>query len=287
MREMYASLMPDLIGVRCTVGETIDLAQRHGFAGVDLRLNRDPLPTDEQARELRKQMDDLGLTAGYCSILPNKISVTADEWNTHRPHLEPRLDIAAALGFTRSTTVVLPFHEMLAFDEAMAEHVARLHDVLPHFSDRGLSLGLEYVSPVTRRAGQPHEFVHDLPSMLGLIDAAGNPANLGIMVDSFHWHCAGETENDLAALPAERIVTVHVCDAIAGRPTEEQVVQERELPGDSGVIDLDAFMRGLRRAGYTGPITAEPTHPRWTDLAADDACAETADAVLACLHRGR
>ncbi len=280
---MYASLMPDLIGVRIAPADAISLAARHGFAGVDLRLNRDDPPTANEADALRQQIADASLRPGYCSVLPNKLSADEAEWQEHRKHLEVRCDIAQRLGFTRACAVVLPFHETLPFDKAMDEHLKRLADVLPILADHGLTLGLEYVSPLTRRAGKPHTFVHDLKGMLNLFVAAGAPGNLGVMLDSFHWHCAGETAEDLRQLEDRQVVSVHVCDAIAGRPTDEQRVDERELPGDSGVIDLSGFMGELKQIGYTGPVSAEPTHPRWKAMSTDAACTETAAAVRRCV----
>ncbi len=276
---MYASLMPDLIGIHADLPTALTLAAKHGFAGVDLRLNGDDLPTLEQADTLREQMQSLGLRPGYCSVLPNKFSADLREWQTHRARLEGRCAVTAHLGFTRTCAVVLPFHETLAYPDALQEHLARLADVLPVLETHGLKLGLEYVSPLTRRAGKPHPFVHDLAGMLELFHAAGNPTSLGVMLDSFHWHCAGESAQALADLPAERIIAVHLCDAIAGRPTDEQRVDERELPGASRIIDLPGFISALRTAGYDGPVSAEPTHPRWKTMDPDAACDMTGVAV--------
>ncbi|MEM1444915.1 MAG: sugar phosphate isomerase/epimerase family protein [Planctomycetota bacterium] len=281
---MYASLMADLIAVRADPAACIDLAERHGFAGIDLRLNRNDAPMAREAVvSLKRQIDDAGLRPGYCSILPNKFSADRNEWNEHRKHLDSRCATARTLGFTRTCAVVLPFHPTLEFDAAMDEHLARLNDVLPIFATYGIALGLEYVSPLTRRAGQPNPFVYTLAGMLELIAKAGHPENLGLLLDSFHWHCANETQADLATLPASRIVGVHINDAIANRPTEQQRVDKRELPGATGVIDLAGFMQGLKRAGYQGPVTSEPTHPRWRETEADDAVAQTSEAVRAAV----
>ncbi len=281
---MYASLMADLIGVSAPPDVCVQLAETHGFAGIDLRLNLfEHAWTSASSRSLAQRIADAGLRRGYCSLLPNKFTAEPDEWHAHRADLKSRCALAQQLGFTRTCAVVLPFHPTLAFDAAMDEHLGRLDDVLPVLADHGLSLGLEYVAPITRRTHMPHPFVFDLRGMLDLIQRAGNPVNLGLLLDCFHWHCAGETREDLAALPASRIVGVHINDAIADRPTDQQVVNERELPLATGVIDLLGFMRGLQQARYDGPITSEPTHPRWKQTTADEACAQTSQAVHAAI----
>lgn len=283
---MYASVMLDLIRVEAEPEAAIELAAKHGFAGLDLRLNRldeDDAWTPQRTAALAAAMPDAGLRPGYCSVLPNKFTADPEEWAAHRPRLEARCERAATLGYTRACAVVLPFHATLPFDAAMDEHLRRLDDVLPIFAEHGLSLGLEYVSPLTRRANQPNPFVHDLAGMLDLFARAGHPPHLGLLLDCFHWHCARETKANLAALPASRIVGVHLNDAIANRPTDEQDVAERELPGATGVIDLAGFMHGLAKAGYAGPVTSEPTHPRWAGMDSDEAVSQTAAAVHAAV----
>ena len=91
----------------------------------------------------------------------------------------------------------------------------------------------------------------------------------------------------LAELDPGIIVAVHLNDFVADRPVEEQTVMERLLPGESGLIDIEGFLRGLARCGYTGPLTAEPTHPRWKDTPADEAAKQTADSISHCLARLR
>jgi sugar phosphate isomerase/epimerase len=54
------------------------------------------------------------------------------------------------------------------------------------------------------------------------------------------------------------VVYVHVNDAPVGVPIAEQVDNKRELPGDTGVIDIAGFLKALHKIGYNGPIVAEP-----------------------------
>jgi sugar phosphate isomerase/epimerase len=152
--------------------------------------------------------------------------------------------------------VLLPFHETWPFGQALDEHVRRFGEMLPILADHGLSLGLEYVSPLSRRAPYAHHFVHDLKGTLQLMEAV-DANNLGLLLDSLHWHCAGETKYQLMQLQPEQVVLVHINDAL-DRPLEEQVVGERTLPATTGVIHITAFMDALRHIGYDGPVTCEP-----------------------------
>ena len=65
------------------------------------------------------------------------------------------------------------------------------------------------------------------------------------------------------------------------RAINEQVAFERELPGDSGEIDLAAFIGALQSVGYDGPLTCEPMNTALNDLDNEEAAART----FAAMHK--
>lgn len=288
---MFTSLLPDLIGISADVPTGVSLAAQHGFEGFDLRLTNcraevESLGVDAFVGLLREN----NLRPGYCSVLPGKISCDDAQWAAGLAALPGLAAVAAGCGYTRCATVVLPFHPALGFEDCFALHVARLKEAMPVLRDHGLALGLEYVSPITRRRGQGPAFIHDLAGMLNLCDAGGR--GVGLLLDSFHWHCAGESTEAIGGLSSEQVVVVHVNDVVAGRARDEQVVTERELPGmgggeggdGDGGIDLDGFLRALGSIGYAGPVTCEPTHPRWKQMDAQAAAAQTGSAMRRMMH---
>ena len=284
---MFVSLMPDLIAIEAEPAESIGIAQRAGFGGLDIRLNRF---TDSVigfgVDRFRDAMAEAGLRPGYSSLTAQKIGVGADEWNREIADLPRRAGVARELGYQRATSVVLPFSDDLDEAANTAMHVERIRQAADILADYGIAFGVEYVSPKSRRAGKKYEFVHDLRGAMALLGEVDRP-NAGLMLDCFHWACAGESESQIAELDSGIIVAVHLNDFVADRPVEEQTVMERLLPGESGLIDIEGFLRGLARCGYTGPLTAEPTHPRWKDTPADEAAKQTADSISHCLARLR
>lgn len=276
---MYKSLMADMVGIDADPLGIIDYAKRYGFAGVDLRLDKqaERINTLGEQRVL-EAMGEAGLLPGYCSILPGKVSCDESAWREGVAKLPDLAALAERLGYTRTASVVLPFDDALPFDRFFDLHVKRIKAVAPVLADHGLSLALEYVSPVTRRAGHKHPFVHDLNGLRSLYRAAEH-ANVGILLDSFHWHCACETTADIEALSGDEVVVVHVNDLPADRPIDEQLVTERALPCETGVIDLSGFMIALEHIGYDGPVTAEPTHPKWANTQPDQAAEKLAESM--------
>ena len=269
---MFKSLMTDLVSVSADLPRGIALAARHGFGGVDTSAGALAAP-DLDREAVRELLAETGIRPGYVGLAPGRVPAGEADWQAAMAQLPTVVARAQALGFRRAALVVLPFHETLAFDDAFAEHVRRLNPMTAVLDDYGIALALEYVSPLSRRAAYPNAFVHDLAGMVGLCDALDSP-HAGILLDSFHWHCAGESVGDITRLSADKIVVVHVNDA-PDIPTNEQTVGNRALPGATGVIDIAGFIGALKTIGYDGPITCEPMAGAIAALAAD-----SDDAVL-------
>ena len=53
----------------------------------------------------------------------------------------------------------------------------------------------------------------------------------------------------------------------------------RCLPGETGVIDLNAFFGALKRIGYDGPVVVELFNARLRAMAPDEAVRTTAEAL--------
>lgn len=160
--------------------------------------------------------------------------------------------IAAELGIDSCATWLMPSSE-LPFMENWAFHVSRLKPAAKVLADCGLRLGLEFIGPYHHRRSQAHEFVFTPGQMLELADAIGE--NVGLLVDSFHVHTSGTPWEQLAEIPAKRIVLVHLNDAPGG-PVASLKDFKRELPGE-GVLDLCAFLGALEKTGYAGPVSLE------------------------------
>ena len=104
-------------------------------------------------------------------------------------------------------------------------------------------------------------------------------SNVGFVLDSFHWFCAGDTKDDLLTLSNHDIIAVDLNDASSGISADEQIDGKRELPSATGVIDLKAFLSALISIGYDGPVRAEPFNQPLRDMSPDDALHATYQAM--------
>ena len=154
-------------------------------------------------------------------------------------------------------------------------HKRRLSEIAQILDYYGIRLGLEYVGPKTLMARDKYSFIRSMAEAKELIFAMGQP-NVGFILDSFHWYCAGETAADILSLRKEDIVAVDLNDARTGLTPDTQIDGKRELPGATGVIDLKSFLTALAELGYEGPVRAEPFNQPLRDMEDGAALAKTA-----------
>ena len=185
------------------------------------------------------------------------------------------LAIARGLDCTRATTFLPPGSNERPYDENFAWTVDRLRPFAAALADAGCWLGLEFCGPKTFRAAFRHEFLYTIAGVRELGRAIGT-GNIGILLDAFHHYTAGGTIDELDQLSVEEIVVVHVNDAIAGVPRDEQLDRVRLLPLASGVLEIVPFMQKLHAIGYDGPVMPEPFSQELEDLAATDPAAAAA-----------
>jgi sugar phosphate isomerase/epimerase len=87
------------------------------------------------------------------------------------------------------------------------------------------------------------------------LTSGADMANVGVVLDAFHWHVGGGTLDEIRESPKGRIVLFHINDAPPGAPAE-LMDADRVLPG-SGVIDLSSLLTAARHSGFDGFVSVE------------------------------
>ena len=275
---MFKSLSAGAIGVGGTTQEIAALASTHGFQGMSLNAGEAAALADEgKLDSLEAIYQAHGLRPGAMG-LPVQFRQDEAAFEQGLEGLPRQAAAAQAMGCTRCATWIMPASDELNFEENFELHRRRLKACAEILGDHGLSLGLEFVGPATSRAGKRHEFVYDMKGMLGLCDAIGT-GNMGLLLDCWHWYCTEGTVAEIEALRPEQVVHVHVNDAPTGIPVDEQIDNQRAMPGETGVIDIAGFLGALEEIGYDGPIMAEPFSQTVRALPADEAVRATSEAL--------
>ena len=171
--------------------------------------------------------------------------------------LKNNIEKIVSLNISSFVTWIMPTHKTLTYTKNFEQHRSRLNKIATLLENSGFKLGLEYVGPKTLMARDKYPFLHSISGLKELIEAIGKN-NIGYLLDSFHTYCAEDDLADLDFLNGNDIISVQLNDGVLGRTSEMQMDLERELPGDTEIIDLKTFINFIRSKGYDGPVSVEP-----------------------------
>ena len=245
---MYISLQNTLVAGRVKWPAFAELAHRLGYPGTDVNL-RDAMPFGIDPT--RALLAKLRLRPAVVD-LPVDFRRDDDVFRADLAKLDEAVQFAVGIGCPRMTTYILSSSETPKAElrkiykarfSACADVLARSH----------CRLGLEFLGPLHLRTRFPHEFIWRMNEMLEFARECG--PNVGLLLDSWHWHHAGATAADIIAAGKDGIVHVQVNDS-AALPPEEVRDNERLMPGE-GVIDLTAFFQALKEIGYADGVSPE------------------------------
>lgn len=104
----------------------------------------------------------------------------------------------------------------------------------------GISADLEFI---------PWTAVKNLPAAVELLEAAGRPANAGLLIDALHFARSDSKLSQVASLPRDWLHYAQVCDAPAEVPTAVPELihcarEARLLPGEGGIA-LNSLLAAL------------------------------------------
>ena len=253
---MFSTLSPGALGLDLSHPRAVDLASVHGFGGVDPDLGHFRTLGTSGTAEHAAAVRDQGLQWGMAG-LPVALDAPAADFRRALVDLPTDLELLKAAGVTRMGTWIRPMHQELDHRQNWRLHLGRISLVAALLEDAGIRLGLEYIGPKTFWSTERFPFIHSLREARELIAETG-AGNVGLILDTYHWYTAGEDATQLEGLTDADIVSVDLNDARADRERDQQQDLDRRLPFDTGVIDLDGFLRALSAAGYTGPVKVEP-----------------------------
>jgi sugar phosphate isomerase/epimerase len=245
---MYVCLNGVTVQGRVPWPEFAHLAHRVGYAGVDPQTGRAMAEGVDSTRALLKELK-LHLSA---FDFPVEFRKDDAAFEADLKKLEPVAQFARAVGCPRMVTWVrsstnTPKNEQRKILKARFSAAAAI------LARSGVRLGLEFLGPLHIRRAAKYEFIWRMDEMTEFAKECG--PNVGLLLDSWHWHHAGATPENIVAAGKDRIVHVHLADA-PDLPPDQIKDSERLIPGE-GVVNWKGFFGALKQIGYTGGMSPE------------------------------
>jgi sugar phosphate isomerase/epimerase len=245
---MFLSMNGVMTGNRVQWPESARLAARVGYGGIDLNLT----PAMKEGLDVtRSLLAELKLRTSYCG-LPVSVTGAEDVFTRGMATLEEAAKFTSAVGCGRMM-MVLPSSSAMPSDEFRSTLKARLTAVAGVLARQNVRLGLEFMGPLVYRKRAQYEFIWRMNDVVAFAKEIG--PNIGLTLDSWHWHHAGATVEDIISAGKSRIVTVHLSDAAKMAP-EDVKESPRLLPGE-GIVNLAGFFQALKQIGYEDGVSPE------------------------------
>lgn len=276
---MYSCLNGVTAGGGLALPEFIHLAKDNGFAGVEFSIGAVADIIDRDGADAFALFDGAGITPGAFG-LPTEWRKDEETFQKGLNEL-PRLAKAAqSIGCTRCCTWVSP-NGGIPVAEYKAQSIARWAQIAKVLDEYGVHYGVEFLGPRHFRTEPENVWFYDIQGGLEAAEETmqqSGTQNVGLLVDVWHWYTSGGNLMDLASIPVEQIVHVHINDA-PDIPRDEQIDSVRLLPGESGVIDIKGFLQTLKALGYDGPVAVETFSDELKALPPQEAARRAGEAV--------
>jgi 2-keto-myo-inositol isomerase len=191
--------------------------------------------------EIRKAVDDRGLTVPTTIFLKGWWDTTGDVYRRAMDENKRRMEQAAAVG----TVHCIAGPPLGMVDRALGPRQYRA------LLEAGLQLG---VKPSVEYLGFAEE-INRIEDALEIAAGSGH-ADATVVLDPFHCFRGGGSIEAIRQLRPEQIAISHFNDTPAFPPRELQHDPDRVLPGD-GHLDLKRYVALLREIGYRGCLSLE------------------------------
>lgn len=272
---MFLSLNRILLQDRVPWPDFARLAAQTGFPGTDIMLGAAMQAGSKATNALLATLKIRPAVIDF----PVEFRKDDETFKASLARLDAAARFAAAIHCPRMITYIMPSSDTPR-EELRQTYKQRFTESARILSRSNVRLGLEFLGPLELRKMYKYEFIWRMNDMLAFAKECG--PNVGLLLDSWHWHHAGATPEDIVAAGRDRIVHVHFNDS-PNRPPEQIHDTQRLLPGE-GVINLSGFLQALQRIGYDDALSVE-VFGRTKDMTPQAAAKAGLDSSLAVFHK--
>ncbi len=266
---MYKNLSPRALGITGRQSEVIELALTYGFKGLDVDMVDIAKRVERHGQKHAfRFIESARLKVGGFE-LPVRLAAEDADYETDLSRLEPVAEAAAALGAQRCFVILAPASESLPYHENFELHRKRITQVAEALSQHKVELAVGVRAAAAVRQDRNYEFVWQAEALTALIKALGQP-NVGLLLDTWNWEVGGGTLDSLREASDLKIVVLRVSDLPDDVELADVNENQRLLPGETGRIDVAAYLALLTERGYEGPVTVFPHPSQFTGMTRDN-----------------
>ncbi|WP_050805458.1 sugar phosphate isomerase/epimerase family protein [Sphingomonas sp. KC8] len=242
-------------------------AARAGFTGMGFLQSDIPhLLAQHDVREIARMLADHGLTDIEVECLGDWFA-DGERRRTSDKMRHMLLDFGTAIG-ARHLKVMGPYGESWPVDHLRESFAGVCADA----AGSGMGIGIEMLP------------FSEIATPERTLEIVGDAPDGGIYLDIWHVRHGHISDDQLRAIPLDRITGIEINDAIPDPDMSmfDATIEHRLLPGE-GTLDPAGFVRTMRDIGYSGPIGVEIISNAQRARSLDDAVDAAFAATTTCL----
>jgi sugar phosphate isomerase/epimerase len=162
-------------------------------------------------------------------------------------------ETAAKLDAKRAFVALPPGSDRLPIHEYFEKVRSRLEQMGAILAGKDIKLGVALNASKEGAEGKTYETIRNVEGFLALIKSV-SAANVGFVIDSWHWLVGGGTLEQLRAIDPNRVVVVRLADLPAEVSPADAKTSDRVIPSQEGRFDQVALVKWLSESGYKGPV---------------------------------
>ena len=239
----------------------LEACEKHGFDYIEIRFDciKEYLKTNT--------LEDLSAWFGSHKLKPWAYNTLIffnqrDEAGVREIDEEVDFIIKVCNAIGMKTLITVPTFNVgpLTIDEIKHEAVQRLRYLGDKVAAHGIRISLEF-------CGVPTCSINQFGTAYDIVQAVDRE-NVGITLDTFHFHAMGSKWEDIEGADGKKIFAFHLNDA-ENLPIGSMLDDKRLWPGD-GCLDHDRTLNILKKIGFDGICTIEEFRPEYYKLSHDE-----------------
>lgn len=170
------------------------------------------------------------------------------------------IELCNTIGMKTLITVPTADVGYMSIEDIQEEAVERLRYIADKIAPHGMRVSLEF-------CGTPAHSINQFGTAYDVVEAVDRD-NVGITLDTFHFHAMSSHWEDLERADVEKIFILHLNDT-ENLPIGTLQDTHRLWPGE-GALNHERTFKILKEKGFEGVCTVEEFRPEYYELDHDD-----------------
>jgi sugar phosphate isomerase/epimerase len=252
---IHKNLNASSLGIVARQSELNELALTYGFQGLDI----DMADVAQRAAKhgLKEATQFLHLPVGQFE-LPISLAGDDAQFAKELEALKAVLEVAKSAKASRCLQTLESTSNELPYHENFERHRTRIGQVATLLDEHGMQFGLGLSGAVAERGDGQFQFIQQADDLLAFIETL-SASNVGLALDTWNWHLAGGTSEQIEKIGAGKIVSVQVADISPEADLDTIDSTQREFPTADGLAKIADVFKTLVSLQYNGPVTLAPS----------------------------